>query len=228
VILELRERGADIIRFNTEAVPSQAGLTLQLSSSGAEGYLRFAGRTVELAQIRSIWYRGPAEPVPPEQISDPVDQRFAVEESEEVLFGLWRVLDCSWVSHPDALDAASYKPAQLQIGATLSFDVPRTIITNDPEEALEFVREVDSDVVIKPLRFGLVREAEGLQEMIFTNTLRKEDIDAGLERVRLCPWEKVEAFVERAAEVVESIGRFDDVPIMRSPRGLRILRHQRS
>jgi hypothetical protein len=90
------------------------------------------------------------------------------------------------------------------------------------------VREVYSAVVIKPLRFGLVREAEGLQEMIFTNILRKEDIDAGLERVRLCPWEKVEAFEERAAEVVESIGRFDDVPIMRSPRGLRILRHQRS
>jgi hypothetical protein len=81
------------------------------------------------------------------------------------------------------------------------------------------VREVYSAVVIKPLRFGLVREAEGLQEMIFTNILRKEDIDAGLERVRLCPWEKVEAFEERAAEVVESIGRFDDVPIMRSSRG---------
>ena len=38
----------------------------------------------------------------------------------------------------------------------------------------------------------------------------------------------VEAIVERTAEVVESIGRFHDVPIMRSPRGLRILRHQRS
>jgi hypothetical protein len=38
----------------------------------------------------------------------------------------------------------------------------------------------------------------------------------------------VEAFVERTAEGLERIGRFHDAPIMRSPRGLRILRHQRS
>jgi hypothetical protein len=38
----------------------------------------------------------------------------------------------------------------------------------------------------------------------------------------------VEAFVERAAEIVESIGRFHDEHIMRSPRGLRILCRQRS
>jgi hypothetical protein len=38
----------------------------------------------------------------------------------------------------------------------------------------------------------------------------------------------VKAFVEREAEVAESIGRFHDEPIMRSPRVLRILRHQRS
>jgi hypothetical protein len=31
----------------------------------------------------------------------------------------------------------------------------------------------------------------------------------------------VEAFVERAAEAVESIGRFHDAPIMHSPRALR-------
>jgi hypothetical protein len=38
----------------------------------------------------------------------------------------------------------------------------------------------------------------------------------------------VEAFVERAAEGSESIGRIHDEHIMRSPRVLRILRHQRS
>jgi hypothetical protein len=37
-----------------------------------------------------------------------------------------------------------------------------------------------------------------------------------------------EAFVERAAEGAKSIGRFHDVPIMRSPRAFRILCHQRS
>jgi hypothetical protein len=38
----------------------------------------------------------------------------------------------------------------------------------------------------------------------------------------------VEAFVERAAEGTKSIGRFHDVPIMRSPRAFRILCRHRS
>jgi hypothetical protein len=36
----------------------------------------------------------------------------------------------------------------------------------------------------------------------------------------------VEAFVERAAEGLESIGRFHGVPIMHPPRAFRILRRQ--
>jgi hypothetical protein len=42
----------------------------------------------------------------------------------------------------------------------------------------------------------------------------------------VCP--AVEAFVERAAEGLESIGRFHGVPIMHSPRAFRILCRQRS
>ncbi len=43
----------------------------------------------------------------------------------------------------------------------------------------------------------------------------------------VCP-AVVEAFVERAAEGTKSIGRFHEVPIMRSPRAFRILCRQRS
>lgn len=221
--MELRDRGADVVRFNTEDLPSQAGLTLRLSSTGADGYLEVAGRTVELPEISSVWYRRPAEPIPPKEITDLTDKRFAVEESEEALFGLWRVLDCTWVSHPDALNAASYKPAQLRVGAALGFDVPRTIITNDPGEALRFVREADGDVVLKPLRFGLVSETGGQQEIIFTNILRKEDVAAGLGQVKLCPCllqEYVHKDVELRVTVVGSEVFASEILSQEAPQGL--------
>jgi hypothetical protein len=58
-----------------------------------------------------------------------------------------------------------------------------------------------------------------------SGSVRAEDGVCELEE-GVCP--AVEAFVERASEVVQSIGRFHDENIMRSPRVLRILRHRRS
>ena len=53
--------------------------------------------------------------------------------------------------------------------------------------------------------------------------VRGEDGVCELEE-GVCP--AMEAFVERAAEGLESIGRFHGVPIMHPPRAFRILRCQ--
>lgn len=101
VLLELRERGADVVRFNTEDIPVRARLALRLSSDGSAGSLNVGGRSFDLEEVESVWYRRPGLPQPAEEIADLADRDFAVDESDEALFGLWRVLDCLWVSHPD-------------------------------------------------------------------------------------------------------------------------------
>ncbi len=180
-------RGAEAVRFNTEEVPTRAGLVLRMNPGGIEGGIEAGRATVSLEEIRSVWYRRPVQPEPTEEIQDPDDYRFAAEESEEALLGLWRVLDCTWVSHPDAPEAASYKPAQLMIAAKLGFGVPRTLITNDPKRAKEFVQGLDGAAVIKPLRYGVVRETDEYEEVIFANPVREADVRDGMETVALCP-----------------------------------------
>ncbi len=142
---------------------------------------------MQLDDVRSVWYRRPAPPEPPTQIQDPDDRRFAAEDSEEALFGLWRVLDCIWVSHPDALEAASYKPAQLRMASVLGLEVPRTLITNEPKDARKFVEGLDRQAVIKPLRYGMLRETEEYEDVVFTNPVREEDVRDGMQAVALCP-----------------------------------------
>ena len=186
-MLELERRGEDVVRFNTEDVPSKAGIVLKLGTGLSGGLVEVDGRRLPLEEVRSVWYRRPAAPEPPPQITDPDERRFVAEESEEALFGLWRTLDCLWVSHPDALEAASYKPAQLRAASALGFEVPPTLITNDPQEALRFAQGLDGRVVVKPLRYGMVRETSEYEDVVFTNPLREEDVRDGLEAVALCP-----------------------------------------
>lgn len=200
VLLELRERGADVVRLNTEDVPSDAGIVLGIDQGGVDGRLEFGGRSVRLGDIRSVWYRRPAPPEPSDRLVDPADRRFASEESEEALFGLWRVLEGVWVSHPDALEAASYKPAQLRAASILDLEVPRTLITNEPEDALRFVEGLDGRAVVKPLRSGLLRKTDEYEEVIFTNPIREEDVLDGMQAVSLCP-SLLQEYVEKDVEV---------------------------
>ena len=58
-----------------------------------------------------------------------------------------------------------------------------------------------------------------------SGSVRTED---GVSKLEEGVFPAVEAFVERAAEGLESIGRFHGVPIMHPPRAFRILCHQRS
>jgi len=187
VLLELRGRGADVVRFNTEDVPVRARLTLRLSSAGPAGSLEVGGRCFDIEEIESVWYRRPGLPEPSEEIADSLEREFAVDESDETLLGLWRVLGCLWVSRPDALNAASYKPAQLKAAAEVGLEVPRSIITNDPEEACAFVEGLDVGTVVKPLRFGLVRETDEHQDVVFTQPVRPEDLEGGMGAVAWCP-----------------------------------------
>ncbi|MFF7024025.1 hypothetical protein ACFY97_23855 [Streptomyces klenkii] len=59
---------------------------------------------------------------------------------------------CLYVSHPQAIARAEYKPAQLDVATRAGLTVPATLITNDPVEAEAFCAEQPS--IYKPLHAG--------------------------------------------------------------------------
>jgi len=71
--------------------------------------------------------------------------------------GLFEAMDALWIN-PPALDAsASHKPYQLALAQTLGLEIPQTMMTSDPEEAREFWRACDGDVIYK--QFVALQEA---------------------------------------------------------------------
>lgn len=168
-VVEMQRRGISYVRLNTEDFPQTTRLTARLANSGFEGYLKTRKASVPLDHVRSVWFRRPVPPVPSPDIKDPSACRFSEAESLACLEGLWRTLDCFWVSKPDRIRAAESKLLQLRVARELGFSIPRTVVTSEPQEARDFFADSD-EIVYKPLRQGRLQHPDGIT-VIFTSVV---------------------------------------------------------
>jgi glutathione synthase/RimK-type ligase-like ATP-grasp enzyme len=78
-----------------------------------------------------------------------------------------------------------HKAAQLTLALSLGFELPPTLITNDPKEALDFYRTHDGQVVSKRAGYSWVTEVQSPFRR-FTEVVTTRDI-AHIAEVRYCP-----------------------------------------
>jgi glutathione synthase/RimK-type ligase-like ATP-grasp enzyme len=177
LILELARQEVPFVRFNTEDYPTATHL--QWTDGGAAS-LRLGGHVVDLADVHAVWYR---RPTPPILSSDLSGGRavWAAAESREALDGLWRTLDARWVNHPDHNRLADCKPEQLRRASELGFAVPKSLITNEPGLARDFVTDHPDGVVCKPLFSGRVELEDGAH--LFFTTLLDQAAVADLQEL---------------------------------------------
>lgn len=150
----LLEMGHEAIRLNTEDIPLNTTMSLSFDNdvgmSNGSIVIQTNGRVIDVEAIRSIWWRRPGEFGLPTTLTEQ-EHVFAQDEIEHALRSLWASLDCYWISYPEYIRQASWKGQQLQRAAQLGFEVPRTLITTDPEEARAFYDACHGRVVYKVL-----------------------------------------------------------------------------
>lgn len=175
LILELQRRSVDYARFNTEDYPQHSRVSWKIDHTGVGGYFLLPKRKVDFGDIKSIWYRRPVPPVPATTLSDPEAAEFALIESQEALNGVWRSLDCFWVSHPDNLRRAEFKLSQLKLATQVGFRVPHTVVTNIPDEAKAFY-STQGRSIYKTLRQGRI-VSEDRMNLIYTSLINPIDAE---------------------------------------------------
>lgn len=187
VIPALERKGARFVRFNTAEFPQKVGTTIRYNDRGKDELsLCIDGKMVNLEEVETVWYRRPLSPMPASSLSAD-DQVFVRRESEHVLGGLWGILrDRFWINPYDKSRAAEHKPYQLQIARAVGFDVPRTLITNDPDDALGFFERCHGQVVYKCLSSYARMEGQK-SRAIFTSRVERQAFETQLEEVRLAP-----------------------------------------
>jgi glutathione synthase/RimK-type ligase-like ATP-grasp enzyme len=123
--------------------------------------------------IKSVWYRRHVSPELPVELDAGV-RDFCERETRAFLDGVLASLPAErWMSSPQAIARAERKPYQLAIAAQLGFEIPDTIITNNPPPVVEMARR--HQLIAKAISSGYVASPEGNQA-IFTSALRPEDL----------------------------------------------------
>ncbi|CAL2063431.1 ATP-grasp ribosomal peptide maturase [Streptomyces murinus] len=203
VITELNRRHIPVARFD----PADIGADLTVSArfgncpAPVAGQLRTPSRTVDLARIRSVYWRRPVWPIFDHLGAD--DARFAAAQVRYGLGGTLYALDGPlWINHPLRNNAADYKPAQLAVARRLGLTVPPTLVTNDPDEARSFTA-AHHRVIFKTLRWTPYQR-DGVPVTGWADPVTAAEID---ESVRTTP-HLFQAVVDKVADLrVLVVGR---------------------
>jgi hypothetical protein len=186
VVAELRSRGGDFLRINTEdLVLGQATIRLP----DLRVLVSKRGESCDLTRnINVIWNRRPGKPfddVPPSARPSPAIQRFVSDQWFSWLEALQLIPNVTWINHPQANDAMECKPRQLLLASQIGFRVPDTVITNDPGEVRLLAKKHDDKLVAKALYSPLIEEPDQ-DFFVFTNEIDAVDL-APEEEIRISP-----------------------------------------
>ncbi|MDY0811876.1 ATP-grasp ribosomal peptide maturase [Kitasatospora purpeofusca] len=175
VIEELNRRAVPVFRADTAWFPSRLAVAAGLDGpTGWHGTVATGHRVLDLAAVRSVYYRRPTpSDFPPEL---PAEARaVAAAEARRGFGGLLAALPARWLPPPGRAAEAESKPLQLRVAAESGLRVPRTLITNCPGSAAEFAEGIGGPVVYKP--FTPVRGTVGGQSVaVYASLLRPEDL----------------------------------------------------
>ncbi|HEX8203147.1 MAG TPA: hypothetical protein VF590_21910, partial [Isosphaeraceae bacterium] len=148
---KLRDRGAEVVRIDPAEFPVRAEVALGFSTTGrVRCTWRTAERRIDLHRVRAIWLRRPGQLAPHAEITAKVTRDYVEEECKSFLLGVWDSLACPFLPAPPAvLRRAELKAPQLRHAGALGFELPPTLVTNSPEEFLEFYRRHGGNIVHK-------------------------------------------------------------------------------
>ena len=185
----LARRGIPFVHWNQAGFPERDTVTLRYDSSGLRSRtLAKMGELIDLAQISTTYVRRYAHPDVRRPANDSSARTYIEAEARAFLNGAAELIDCQWVPGPlRTLQWAGDKSWQLRLATQLGFEIPPTLITNDPSELLEFYRQHNGHIICKAVNFPHFPSADGADRWVFTTQLVTPR-DAGyVDSVRHCP-----------------------------------------
>ncbi|WP_027342051.1 hypothetical protein [Hamadaea tsunoensis] len=102
----------------------------------------------------SVWWRRPRKAVAADHVRNREFRRFISAEWDAAFYGYLRAVALQIVNDPAAEDRAGLKVVQLAAARQVGLTIPRTLVTNDPSRAADFIAANARDgrrTIFKPL-----------------------------------------------------------------------------
>lgn len=192
----MARRGGALVHVDTRSFPASSALSFGVGEDPAPPTLG----GLRLDQARAAWIRHLEVASPMPAGMDPEHERASAALASSALLALLESLRLFVVDPIDRLGAAPLKPRQGQLARALGVEVPRTLVSNDPDAIRAFASRCGGGVIAKMLDSGSVRfgGARG-PEVLPTMALGPEDL-AELPGVALSPM----IFQERVPKRLEA------------------------
>jgi glutathione synthase/RimK-type ligase-like ATP-grasp enzyme len=147
-----RDFDADVVVIDVADFPSSHRIDLQV---GYGAWLCHTGigseqiRT-DLRSLQAIWVRRQAQPVISERVTDLKVRDYCRRESEVFFKGILSSLSIPLVNDPEYERKGSRKPFQLSVALECGLIIPKTLMSNNPNEVRQFCREIGCPSIYKP------------------------------------------------------------------------------
>lgn len=183
----LERRGVPCFRLNTDHFHEEYRVTM---ADGVDGTIRIAdrwGRSCVFPHgLRSVWMRKPEPPLPPPGVEDEGVVNYVRDEMREFMGFLPMDGRVPWINNPDENRRHQRKFPQLRLAQSLGLRVPRSIITNDPQEAEAFFATCPDGVICKPMLMGS-HYIDGAHHVAYTRRVPPGEFAALKASISLCP-----------------------------------------
>lgn len=141
-------------------------------NDGTKSIVNLDNFTFTNDEIKSIWNTSALRI----SLNDKIDRethKFAQAEWSEGITTLWNSIPARWINSPVSISKSVNRLEQLKHARSIGLSTPKSLVTNDPENLLNFYEECAGNIIGKTLH-----SSEGVPEgkMIFTTKISKEDL----------------------------------------------------
>jgi hypothetical protein len=197
---KLRQRGREVAQFDTASFPSDADLSVTYTPHGRErAMIRAGGTDIDLDRVTAVWLRQAQPSIPHAAIVDGKCRDAVAQECRAVLNDAWHAARCRWLpASPSVVRDTQHKLGQLTLAGEVGFELPPTIVTNNPDDVLAFYREHNGAIISKLADLGFHQHLGG-EFARYTEVVSRRDI-ACVDTVRYCPM-IYQAYVPKQVEL---------------------------
>ncbi|MDE2364694.1 MAG: hypothetical protein KGM42_18610 [Hyphomicrobiales bacterium] len=139
VAKRIRDRGGNCTILDTADYPEGWSISIEITKHLANRYLiKTADVEIDGEHVTGVWWRRPNQPVPAAGILNPRHSRFAANEARSLLLGFLTSLGNKVINPIASEESLKHKVYQLDRAAAAGFNIPRTLISNDPDQVRQF------------------------------------------------------------------------------------------
>lgn len=195
VVASLTELGGDAHVLSARQLPRDGCVALD----GEALEIGVDGTRVRLGDCVGVWQWHAAPPKPSDE--DEAIERYVRREWELVLRALAACSSAGkWINHPPRADwLEANKLAQAKLAVEAGFDVPPTLVSNDPDRILAFARQ-HGTVAVKSQGGAWRARPEGPVEFAYTQCCTYAELDASRDALSRAPV-VVQPYLDKADEL---------------------------